>query len=430
MFRVGLASGVWAPLLLNGVVTAVLMGASRKPTAFGTLEKRLAARVVTELETSIEKASKVAVTHAGNTGTGQIVLERLGPELQAILNKISVVVLTIDNKGIVTNVAGRGIEELKLVPERLLGRDFVAYSRKINGLEDALKSALGGRTIRVEIEIFGIILDAWMEPIISPEGVTESVTVVVSDVADRVSGPRAESALQSLRDEKERTSKVSVWLLHEMKSPLTTGATLSDVLARNERGNLHPDQLERLDVVQKNADRLMLLVNDFSNISKMRAATFEIKPVKFQIAELVRDIETSFAPVAKRQDQKLSFTAPDEQQFAIADRERLTQALMNLLSNASKYSPTNTTVSLDIWIDSRDLRITVTDEGPGIPPEDRDRVFEPYRQLENLNIPGTGMGLAIVRQIVELHNGTVWVEDGIGCGTSVAVWLPDSVVKP
>ena len=357
-------------------------------------------------------------------------LERLGPNLQAILNNTSVIVLTIDSKGIVTDVAGRGIEELKLVPERLLGRNFVAYSRKIDGLEDALKSALGGHTNRIEIEIFGIILDAWMEPIISPGGVTDAVTIVVSDITDRVSASRAESALQSLREEKERTSEFIAWLSHEMKSPLTTVVTLSGLLGMNERGNLHPDQLENLNVIQQNADRLTLLVDDFLKISKMKAATFEIKPAKFRIAELARDIETSFAPVAKGRDQELSITAPDEQQFAVADRELLRQAIVNLLSNASKYSPVNTTVSLDIWIDSYDLRITVTDEGPGIPQEDRDRVFEPYRQLEKLDVPGTGMGLAIVRQIVELHKGTVWVEDSVGGGTSLAIWLPDSVVKP
>ena len=430
MFRAGLRSAVCAPLRLNGIVAAMFMCASRKPTAFGSLEKKLAARIVTELETSIEKASTVVVSRDGNTGTAQIVLERLGPNLQAILNNTSVIVLTIDSKGIVTDVAGRGIEELKLVPERLLGRNFVAYSRKIDGLEDALKSALGGRTNRIEIEIFGIILDAWMEPIISPGGVTDAVTIVVSDITDRVSASRAELALQSLREDKERTSEFIAWLSHEMKSPLTTVVTLSDLLGMNERGNLHPDQLEDLNVIQQNADRLTLLVDDFLKISKMKAATFEIKPAKFRIAELARDIETSFAPVAKGRDQELSITAPDEQQFAVADRELLRQAIVNLLSNASKYSPVNTTVSLDIWIDSYDLRITVTDEGPGIPQEDRDRVFEPYRQLEKLDVPGTGMGLAIVRQIVELHKGTVWVEDSVGGGTSLAIWLPDSVVKP
>ena len=128
-------------------------------------------------------------------------------------------------------------------------------------------------------------------------------------------------------------------------------------------------------------------------------------------------------------DQKLSITAPDDQRFVITDRELLRKAIVNLLSNASKYSPINTTVSLDICIDSRDLRITVTDKRPGIPVEDRDSVFEPYRQLENPDVPGTGMGLAIVRQIVELHNGKVWVEDGVGGGTSLAIWLPDAVVK-
>ena len=430
MLRVGLRSAICAPLRVNGSVAAMFMCASRKPAAFGPLEKKLAARIVTELESSI-RAANISVGQAGgNTETTRNVLQPPGPNLQVILNNTSVVVLTIDDRGIVTDVAGRGIEDLKLVPKRLLGRDFVLFSRKIDGLEDAVKTALGGQSCRVEIEVFGLSLDAWMEPIISPAGTTDAVTVVVSDITGRVSASGARSALRKLRDEKDRTSKFITWLSHEMKSPLTTVLTLSELLFANERGNLHPDQLDRLNVVQKNADRLILLVDDFLNISKMKAPNFEIKNSKFPIAELARDIETSFAPVATGRDQKLSITAPDEHQFAIADRELLRQAIVNLLSNASKYSPTNTTVSLDIWIDSADLRITVTDEGPGIPQEDRDRIFEPYRQLENLDVPGTGMGLAIVRQIVELHNGTVWVEEGIGRGASLAIWLPDLVVKP
>ena len=111
----------------------------------------------------------------------------------------------------------------------------------------------------------------------------------------------------------------------------------------------------------------------------------------------------------------------------MADRELLRQAIMNLLSNASKYSPPNTNISLDIWVDENDLRITVTDEGPGIPQDERDNVFEPYSQLNNLDVPGNGMGLAIVRQNVELHHGKVWVEDGVGGGTSFAIWLPSLV---
>ncbi|MCZ6538384.1 MAG: hypothetical protein O6922_00965, partial [Chloroflexi bacterium] len=92
MFRAGLRSAVCAPLRLNGTVAAMFICASRKPAAFGSMEKKLAARIVTELESSIEKASTVVVARDGNTGTAQIVLERLGPNLQAILNNISVVV--------------------------------------------------------------------------------------------------------------------------------------------------------------------------------------------------------------------------------------------------------------------------------------------------------------------------------------------------
>lgn len=427
MYRAGLRAAICAPLRLDGVVTTMFMCASRKPNGFGALEKKMVATIVSELEISMERSQQQVASPSHEKGSAQIVLEQLGPNFEAILNNASVLVLTVGNNGIVSDVAGRGIEGLKLVPERLLGRDFIAYSRKIEGLEESLERALKGHSGRLEIEVFGTILDAWMEPNLDDKNEVSSATVVVSDITDRLSAARAEAALKNLKDEKERANKFIVSLSHEMKSPLTTVVALADLLGMNDRGNLHPDQIERINVVQQNADRLTLLVNDFLNISKMEAGTFESKPSKFQISELAHDLETSFEPIAAGQDQKISVTAPDEHQFATADRELLRQAIMNLLTNASKYSPANTNISLDVWVDEQDLRITVTDEGDGIPHDERDRVFEPYSQLDNPDVQGTGMGLAIVRQIVELHHGKVWVEDGLGGGTSFAIWLPEAV---
>jgi len=367
MYRAGLRSAICAPLRLNGVVTTMFMCASRKPGGFGALEKKMVSSVVSELEISIERANRAAITPDESKGSAQIVLEQLGPNLEAILNNASALVLTVDKDGIVTDVAGRGIEGLKLVPERLIGRDFIAYSRKIDGLEESLKRALNGHSGRIEIEVFGTILDACMEPNLAPNGEAGSATVVVSDITDRVNAARSEATVVELREEKDRASKFIVSLSHEMKSPLTTVVALADLLGMNDRGNLHPDQIERIMVVQQNADRLTLLVNDFLNISKMEAGTFDSKPRKFHISELAHDLETSFEPIATGQDHKIAVTAPDEHQFAVADRELLRQAIMNLLTNASKYSPPNTNVSLYIWVDENDLRITVTDESPGIP---------------------------------------------------------------
>jgi signal transduction histidine kinase len=433
MYRAGLRSAICAPLHLNGVVTTMFMCAARKPNGFGSLEKKLAAAIVSELELSIERAVNSESLNRSDheKGSAQLVIEQLGPNLHSILNNASALVLTIDKNGIVTEVAGRGIKGLNLVPERLLGRDFITYSRKIAGLEEALKRALNGHSDRIEIEIFGTVLDAWMEPAVAPNGDSGSATVVVSDITDRVTAERSESALKRVKEEQDRASKFIVSLSHEMKAPLTTVVALADLLGMNDRGNLHPDQIERIQVVQQNADRLTLLVNDFLNISKMEAGTFKAKPSKFQISELAHDLKASFEPIANGQDHNLDVTAPDEHQFATADRELLRQAIINLLSNASKYSPPNTNIALDIWVDERDLRITVTDEGHGIPHDERDMVFEPYKQLDNPDVPGTGMGLTIVRQIVELHGGKVWVEDGGagGSGTSFAVWLPDAVTN-
>ena len=141
-------------------------------------------------------------------------IEQLGPNLHSILNNASALVLMIDNTGIVTEVAGRGIKGLNLVPERLLGRDFIAYSRKIAGLEEALMRALNGQSDRIEIEIFGTVLDAWMEPAVSLDGEPGSATVVVSDITDRVAAERSESALKRVKEEQDLATKFIVSLSH------------------------------------------------------------------------------------------------------------------------------------------------------------------------------------------------------------------------
>jgi signal transduction histidine kinase len=407
----------------------MFMCASRNPNGFGSLEMKLATSIVSELEMVLERDSRSSRPEAEVAKKGLVAstVDQLGSNLHAILNNAAALVLTIDKDGIVKDVSGTGIDSLNLVPERLLGRDFIAYSQNIEGLEEALKQALDGQSSRIEIEILGTIFDAWMEPTVSRDGQPGFATVVVSDITDRVTAARSESALNVLRSEKERASKFIVSLSHEMKAPLTTVGMLTEVLGENERGNLHPDQIEQITVVQQNTDRLTRLVNDFLNISKMEAGTFETNPSNFQIRELASDLDSSFEPIAASQDQRLTVTAPNEDQFATADRELLRQVAVNLLANASKHSPSNTNIALDIWVDDRDLRLTVTDEGPGIPHDERDRVFEPYSQLDNANAPGNGMGLAIVKQIVELHHGKVWVEDGVGGGTSFAVWLPGIV---
>ena len=283
MYRAGLRSAICAPLHLDGVVTTMFMCASRKPNGFGSLEKKLAAAIVSELELSVERSGNSASPNSSDRekSSTQLVIEQLGPNLHSILNNASALVLTIDENGIVTEVAGREIKGLNLVPERLLGRDFIAYSRKIAGLEEVLKRALNGQSDR--IEIFGTVLDAWMEPAVGPNGEPGSATVVVSDITDRVTAERSESALKRVKEEQDRATKFIVSLSHEMKAPLTTVVALADLLGMNDRGNLHPDQIERIQVVQQNADRLTLLVNDFLNISKMEAGTFKANPSKFQI---------------------------------------------------------------------------------------------------------------------------------------------------
>ncbi|MDA1280000.1 MAG: HAMP domain-containing sensor histidine kinase [Chloroflexi bacterium] len=426
IYRAGLRSAIAVPLRVDRSVAAILMCASRKPARFGVLEKKMAERVVNELTSSAKNASQHGEAGEANSAASYE-LARLEPQLAAILTNTSVLVLTIGRNGIVETAEGRGIEGLKLVPERLLGRDFIKYSRKISGFDEPFRQALRGQSGRSEVEIFSTVLDVGMVPITSEKGVITAVSVVVNEITDRVSAARAESELRNLREEKRRASEFVMKLTHEMNNTLQVVSIISETLGSDVRGNLHPDQAQKLGIVEENIDRLTARVDDFSNISAMEAGTFDLEPSSFQVSEFAQELETSFGPVARGNDQTLAVTAPDEHYQALADREQLRIAVGNLLSNSSKYSPPGTTIALDIWIDDGDLRINVTDEGPGVPREERERIFDPFKRLKNKDVPGSGLGLTIVKQIVKLHNGTVWIEDGIGGGTTFSICLPGAI---
>jgi two-component system phosphate regulon sensor histidine kinase PhoR len=115
------------------------------------------------------------------------------------------------------------------------------------------------------------------------------------------------------------------------------------------------------------------------------------------------------------------------------DRDRLIQVTSNLLNNAVKYSPGGGTVTVTTTFDDREIELSVTDQGVGIPAADLDRVFQPYTRVEHPNVAqvaGTGLGLPIVRQIVELHGGQVWVESELGKGSTFHVRLPYRQQQP
>lgn len=219
---------------------------------------------------------------------------------------------------------------------------------------------------------------------------------------------------------------------HELKTPLTAIKGSVDNMLDGLTGPLNEKQMRYTTRVKANTDRLTRLISDLLDLSIIESGKVEIKPASLAIAMVVYEIAETLRPVAEEKTVNLEVLSTDNNLTAWADRDKITQVLMNLVGNAVKFSPPNGKVSVDVqkngdaWV-----RVSVTDAGPGIPLGDRDKIFNEFYQITQpggQKPNGTGLGLAISKRLVELHGGKIWVESEPGKGSIFSFTL--SVQQP
>lgn len=214
---------------------------------------------------------------------------------------------------------------------------------------------------------------------------------------------------------------------HELRTPMTSlGGSLSLVLDGTV-GEINEDQKELLEIAKSNTTRLIRLINDILDISKIESGKIKMKSDKVSVPEIVRDSLAGIASFSDNYGVSLSSDVEEGIPEFLGDRDRLIQVVTNLLSNAIKFSPRGGTVYLKTWHDDEMLHMSVRDEGIGIPPEYHDKVFEKFQQVDSSAVRekgGTGLGLPICRAIVEEHGGSMWVESEPGKGSTFTFKVP------
>ena len=186
--------------------------------------------------------------------------------------------------------------------------------------------------------------------------------------------------------------------------------------------------MRHLDIIDNNGRRLNLLIQDLLDVSRMDMGNLALEPAEFDIVETVRDLVDSFAPIYEAKTQTLLVDMPDTKQMIYADKNRVTQVLTNLLSNASKYSPDSKRVWLNVASVDSHLEFEVRDEGFGISEEDQKEMFTAFYRVhseDTKSIEGTGLGLVIAKGIVEIHGGEMKMESALGQGTSFTFQIHD-----
>ncbi len=214
---------------------------------------------------------------------------------------------------------------------------------------------------------------------------------------------------------------------HELKTPLTAITAFADILAHAASGNLTERQVQHIGVIQRNSRRLADLVEDLLDTSRVQAGTIQLEPTRFDASLLFAELVENLGPTIADKRQTLHAELPPGDVKVLADRRRLGQAISNLLSNASKYSEPETSISFRVSVRGRVLYIAIADQGIGISPEDQSRLFTPFFRTDNpaaLSVPGTGLGLFLVKSLVELHEGEICVESEPGAGTTVRMEIP------
>ena len=257
-----------------------------------------------------------------------------------------------------------------------------------------------------------------------------------AEVAERTEALRAEKRTteeqaRRLEETDRLKSRFFTNVSHEFRTPLTlTIGPLEDLQA--DGATLPAEARRTVELALRNSRRMLRLINQLLDVAKLEVGAMRLEPRLQDLAPFVRGIARSFTPLAERRRVRLTVEAPEDPVLVPFDADKLEQVVVNLVSNAIKFTPEGGAIHVTITREGRAgagnaAVVTVRDSGPGIAPETLPHLFERFYQAEETYSevqPGTGVGLSLAKDLTELHGGTISVESAVGFGATFTVRLP------
>ena len=231
-----------------------------------------------------------------------------------------------------------------------------------------------------------------------------------------------------LRQMDETKQEFFARISHELRSPLTSVREAAHLLREEIPGSLNPKQARLVDIIGTSSDRLLRLVNQLLELSRIRAGILPMVWQRVDLERLVARVLEELRPQADEAGVTLTRARAGADVTCMGDEDRLTQIVVNLVGNAIRFTPAGGAVTVRVVDAGRDIELHVEDTGVGIPSAALPTIFESYQQAHR-NRGGTGLGLAIVRGMVDAHGGRVTVESEEGKGSRFTVTLPREQVR-
>ena len=219
---------------------------------------------------------------------------------------------------------------------------------------------------------------------------------------------------------------------HELRTPLNAIIGFLELMKEGIHGSLNEEQKDFVSDIHDAGRHLLSLINSILDLSKIEAGRMNLSREEFAFSLLIRDCITVVKPLAMKKSLEIVCRLDGAPAVAWADSGMLKQIMYNLLSNAVKFTPEGGRIEVRAWAEGRHIVTSVADTGIGIAPEDRDRIFSEFYQVDGSHsrrYQGTGLGLALARRFVEMHGGTITVESEPGLGSTFTFRIPDGALS-
>jgi PAS domain S-box-containing protein len=361
----------------------------------------------------------------------------------ALLDSAGEGIYGLDEHARCTFVNTTAAQMLGYEPAELLGRNMhrLVHGKRADGSPyppqecPINKTLRSGERVRVEGEALwrkdgrSFLVEYSASPMV--EGEVSGAVVAFSDITARKRAEEEREALlqreREARAEAEAAVRAREEVLaivsHDLRNPLNSilgNASLLLQMSLDEE-----QRVRQLQVIRRSAERMNRLIQDLLDVARLHAGQkliLEAQPL--DLAPVATEACESFQPQVQQKSQRLECRVANDLPAVRADRDRLLQVLSNLIGNAVKFTPEGGRIVVEATPVDGEMRLTVADSGPGIPPENLERVFDPYWQARTTARLGAGLGLPIAKGVVESHGGRIWVESRPGEGATFTFTLP------
>ena len=333
--------------------------------------------------------------------------------LKAVVGCAPIVLFALDAEGVFTLSEGRGLDVLGLKPGEVVGKSVFNLYKDNPVILESCRRALKGETVRNISAVHGLAFETCYAPQLDWGGKVTGVLGVATDVTE------------SYRSNLSKDEFLSV-ISHELRTPLSSASGWAWMLREEE---LTPEETTKAhEIVLRNLEDIKRLIQELRDASHAATGRLTLKVKPCDLGAIVREAAKSSAAAAEAKGQTLNIIAPALK--GKADKARLHQIAVNLMSNAVKYAPKGSTIAVRLERQDNEAVLSVTDKGPGLPASLRDQLFD-LAPLPAADLPprgrGLGLGLVIARRLVELHGGEIGYEDNPAGGTVFTVRLPLAV---